>query len=349
MGIAKHPSVIATRTIAASILMAIGSTTAVARAAEFTTIDVPNGGLTRPQGISGDLVVGGDTNGDGFIYNLKTNSFNLIHDPLGDTTGRYSAYNTNLTGISGNTVVGSYLDQQGIGHGFEFDGSTYTTIDDPSANKTVTYQGTWPDGIYNGTIFGHYNVPLGFGSFLYSGGTFSDLTYPDAPYGTFVAGMSGNMIVGWYESSLTIQGFLYDGANFSTFADPFAAAAPLGQGQTIVTGISGPYIVGYYSTDAGYTHHGFIYDGSTFTTTDDPLSNGDTRILGVSGNTIIGTYQTDNGYHGFVATIPEPSSSALLLVGGLGLVYLAIRRQSTRRMAAAEIQKVPLTKRFGGL
>jgi hypothetical protein len=331
------PSRQSPRAIVRHLLLAvaiISGTIPVARATEFTTIDVPNGGETLVRGISGNLAVGYDDNGEGFVYDLQTKSFSFLHDPQADTSGGFSSYGTQPIGISDNIVVGDYYDPSGIVHGFKFDGSTYTTIDDPSANTTVTYQGTVAVGISGGTIYGQYNVPLGFGNFLLNGSTFSDFTYPDAPTGAFVTGMSGNMTVGWYEANFTIQGFVYNGVSFSTLADPLAAAAPFGQGQTFVTGMSGSYIVGYYSTDAGQTHHGFVYDGSKFTTVDDPLGDDDTRIWGVSGNEIVGTY-LHQGYNGFVATIPEPSSVALLLVGGLVMACGAVRRRSIKRTRAS--------------
>jgi hypothetical protein len=64
---------------------------------------------------------------------------------------------------------------------------------------------------------------------------------------------------------------------------------PLGIGQTIARGISGNNIVGYY-TDSSDNVHGFLYNGSTYTTLDDPLGALGTYARGISGNNILGYY-----------------------------------------------------------
>ena len=163
------------------------------------------------------------------------------------------------------------------------------------------------------TIVGTYNKPGGFGSFVYNGSSFSEFSYPGAQLNTHVQGISGNQIVGYYGNG-PYHGFLYNGSSFVTLDDPLAAAAGAA-GQTFATGVSGRYVVGWYSTDGGNTDHGFVYDGSSFTTLDDPLGLFGTQIMGISGNTIVGTYDYQ-GSHGFITQIPEPSSLILVAVGG---------------------------------
>jgi hypothetical protein len=99
-----------------------------------------------------------------------------------------------------------------------------------------------------------------------------------------------------------------------------------GSWGTIADGISGNNIVGIYYNSSGT--HGFLYDGSTYTTLDDPLGQ-DTYVEGISGNTIVGWYGVP-GYggedtHGFIATVPEPSALALLSVSTITM-SLAICR-----------------------
>src|SRR5205085_10218971 len=69
---------------------------------------------------------------------------------------------------------------------------------------------------------------------------------------------------------------------------------------TIATGVSGTTVVGYYDDNANLAH-GFIYDGSTFTTLDHPLGAKGTFPSGVSGNSIVGWYRdATNARHGFL-------------------------------------------------
>ena len=85
---------------------------------------------------------------------------------------------------------------------------------------------------------------------------------------------------------------------------------PGATGGTFAEGISGGNIVGYYNDSTG--SHGFLYDGSTYTTEQYPsYRNGD--AFGISGNNIVGDYE-DQSYkaHGFLcngstwATIDDP-------------------------------------------
>jgi hypothetical protein len=70
--------------------------------------------------------------------------------------------------------------------------------------------------------------------------------------------------------------------------------------------------------------HGFLYDGTTWTTLDDPLAKDLTRPSSISGNSVAGYYHNASGYHGFIATVPEPACMALACLGGLSV----LRRRS---------------------
>jgi len=107
------------------------------------------------------------------------------------------------------------------------------------------------------------------------------------------------------------------------------------QGST-AWGISGNNIVGYY-TDGNFVDHGFLYNGSAFTTLDDPLAgNGNllgTSPLGISGDTVVGVYRdSNNTAHGFIVTVPEPSSISLAAL--FGLLLLGVRKCVRNRLPA---------------
>ena len=91
--------------------------------------------------------------------------------------------------------------------------------------------------------------------------------------------------------------------------------------RTYTYGTDGGNIVGYYSD--GSDHHGFSYDGSTYTTLDvSGASNA--YVRGIDANNIAGYYIDDSGvYRSFVAAIPEPATLSLLALGML----LAWRRR----------------------
>src|SRR5260221_10692766 len=66
-----------------------------------------------------------------------------------------------------------------------------------------------------------------------------------------------------------------------------------GADWTVVKGVSGSTVIGFYYNNAeGYTH-GFIYDGSTFKTVDCPWGE-EYSLTGVSGGTAVGNYYGDN-------------------------------------------------------
>ena len=96
-------------------------------------------------------------------------------------------------GISGNNVVGYYKDASNQIHGFLYNGSTYTTLDDP-----LGVGGTFAYGISGNNVVGYYLDASGDNyGFLYNGSTYTTL---DDPLGinTAVFGIDGNNVVGVY-------------------------------------------------------------------------------------------------------------------------------------------------------
>jgi len=292
-----------------------------------------------------------------------------------------------VLGISGGNIVGSYYTGVGASHGFIYDGSSYTTLNEPDAINNTTHllsisgsnmvgeyedsNGKYQGFIYNSSsgtfatlkpsspsletsgaysisgssVVGQYVDYIGnaryFHGYLYDGSTYTTFNVPTAwvggsPYGAFETprGISGNSIFGTYtDQNLVTHGFIYDGSNYTMFDDPLASQIPLSDlpvgtqnTGTNLYGISGNTIVGSYSDENGI-QHGFVYDGSAFTTVDNPLGVKGSSIFAVDGDTLVGSYTDENGIqHGFEAVLatPEPSSVALLVLsfclGGLGLL-----------------------------
>ncbi len=294
-------------------------------AATFTTFDYPGGNQTELTGIDGGNIVGYDNSlPGGFLYNGST--FTPIDGPAG-------AYSPEPQGISGSNVIGIYWAQSPSSpiHSFIFDGSTYQTLDDPLASSVA---GTVAIGTSGSYVVGAYYNAQGHG-FIYNG-SFTTLDYPSTGtvnvLGTQLTAIQGNEIVGdytYYDGSTNqTRGFIYDMAK-GQFT-PLDLPVPSGTWCVQPMGISGNDIVGIYQTATAT--HGFLYDGSTFTTLDDPLGQ-DTYIEGISGNTIVGWYDGPGvggmDTHGFIATIPEPSGCAIL--GSAAFCILALWRVRTRR------------------
>ncbi len=319
------------------LVLGLGFWSSAAVAQTFITLDYPGGTDTHVTGIDGNNVVGqyndSSYNTHGFVYNLSTSSYTAILNYPGATNGTYPG------GISGNNIVGWYQLSDNYFHGFLYNESAYTPLNDPLAGNDSTLDGTIATGISGNNIIGYYRDSAGeTHGFLYNGSVYTPLDDPLAGnnhsylfQGTYALGISGNNIVGEYvDSSDLYHGFLYNKStgSFTTLDDPLA----IGSWGTGAFGMSGNIIAGTYYVSLGGDEsvvHGFLYDGSTYTTIDDPNALYGTYIQGISGNTVVGWYVDGSGDHGFVATMPEPSTLTLLGTAllGLGVVYLRRRRE----------------------
>jgi hypothetical protein len=253
--------------------------------------------------------------------------------------------------------VGGYSDSKLIGHGFIYNGSGFTTLDDPLGYATVA------TGISGNTIVGAYFTnpddvePSGF---IYNGSSFTTLDDPLGVNGTEPNAIYGNTIVGvYFDSNSVSHGFVYNGSTFTTLDNPgtssdFASGI---YGNTIVgysvspqeswtytsstfttlTGLpSGFYPNGIYGSTivgdiGGSSQSGFVYNGSTYSVVNPPgavFGNGlGVDIYGVYNGTLIGQYYNGDGYEGFIATpVPEPAELSFMCAAGL----LLMRRRTAR-------------------
>ena len=117
----------------------------------FTKLPAP---LRTANGISGSNIVGsyGSTPSHGYLYNGST--YKTIDYPLAGVKGTYAQ------AISGNKIVGYYLDSSSKSHGFLYDGSAYTTLDFPGATSTNAI------GISGNTVVGAYSDAAGNHGFI---------------------------------------------------------------------------------------------------------------------------------------------------------------------------------------
>ena len=304
-------------TVAAFLTLFIS--TSVQGSYTYTTLDVPGASSTHAYGIDGDNIVGRYSDGSG------THGF--MYDGTDYTPLDYpDANETYAYGIDGDNIVGGYNSSGTVRHGFHYDGTTYTQLDVPGSIRTFASD---IDGSHIVGLFWSGDDYLWYG-FDYDGTTYTPLEVPGAS-ATYARGIDGGNIVGRYLDGSGTRSFMYDGTDYTLLDVP-------GASSTSAYGIDGGNIVGYYSVVVGYNYnemfgemhpvyeeHGFIYDGTTYTTLDVPGASA-TYARGIDGNNIVGYYIDGSGNsHGFLTTIPEPSTALLLC---LGLMALATGRRN---------------------
>jgi len=100
------------------------------------------------------------------------------------------ATSTSIHGIDGDNIVGYYYDGS-KGHGFLYDGSTWTTLDYPGAGSSTT--SAW--GVDGSNIVGYYFNSTSTHGFIYDGTNWTTLDHVGA-IRTHVFGIDGFIVVG---------------------------------------------------------------------------------------------------------------------------------------------------------
>jgi hypothetical protein len=293
----------------------------------YTTLDDPgtnaNGPDTLLDNFLGTNITGGYGSwfGGGVLYGLVLSGTNWI-SLTNPSAGSGANQGTYATGMSGTNIVGWFIDDANVTHGYLLAVTNSITLD----GRWVTLNahgaslspsgGTYAQGIDGTNISGYCTDTSGIShGFLYDlvANTWTPLNAPlagsSSGQGTFAERISGTNIVGDYvDSSGNQHGFLYDmvANQWTTLNAPGADG-----GGTIAFDISGNNIVGIYADNSSGSFHGFLYNRGTWSTLDDPLaafgSGLGTYALGIEGATIVGFYYDSNGdYHGYLATpIPQ--------------------------------------------
>jgi hypothetical protein len=285
----------------------------------FTTLNPPGAYQSKATAtaVSGNNVVGvyWDSSNirHAFLYNGS--GYTTLTPPGTSVEGTgYQAGTTYATGVSGNSVVGWYLDSSMQTHGFLYNGSTYTTLDPPGSVSSTALAVSGNNVV--GTFTNASGVSTGF---LYDGSTYTTLLAPqNLP--TNPAAVSGGNVVGTYSQGGSDHGFLFDGTNYTTIDVP-------GGFNTTPTGVSGTTVVGVYYVNGSY--HRFSYDGTTFNAQIDPPLSGayyyssQTGTTAIDGSNIAGSYIDPNGnYNGFLRngstdTIIDPPGATWTQVTGI--------------------------------
>jgi len=257
--------------------------------ADWITIDAPGASRTYLYGTDGTNVVGhyfGASGSHAFLYD-GTN-WSPVDFP--------GAYLTSPMDIEGGKIVGTY-DGWTTPHGFQYDGTTWGTIDFPGAPQTSIF------GIDGGHIVGCHGLPGAYHGFVYDGIDWTSFDAPGAST-TYAQGIdmdagTGGIIVGFGQTG-TDYGWLYD-------IDKKEFTPLYGPGGVLAYpfDIEGNNIIGSYR-DGGAGDHGFLYDGTTWTTLDYPGAI-NTFPMRIKGGLIVGFYDPGDGSaHGFLYTFNRP-------------------------------------------
>jgi hypothetical protein len=278
----------------------------------WQSFDAPGATHTWIDGIDGENIAGSFHDGSttkGFLYNRQTEVFTVLQAP--------SAYWTLPLAISNGIIVGSI----GSNSSYELNGFAYYSASN-SWSLLNPPQGVQNDleayGIDGANIVGGTGSGM---SFVLNG---SNWTFFNSPFGSASSaeGISGNKIVGTYfENGVYLRG------GYVKENDNWTPLNVTGATETIPRDIDGSMVVGDYRVgDWSAPTRSFIFDGSEWTYLDAPSAKS-TSAYGIDGNTIVGSYfDASDVSHGFILTIPEPSTFSLLAIGLTGLAMMRRRR-----------------------
>lgn len=278
---------------------------------------------------------------------------------------RTEAYDINDAG----QVVGSYIDHTGAIHGFLYSGGAYTTLPFPATGINNVGQIVMElvgsgSALYTGGSYTPINAPLGVrtyalhvndsgkvvGSyydsigtlhgFLYSDGTYTTVDNPLGFIRTETFGINNaGQIVGYFMSGVAgepaQQGFNYRGGVFTTINDPRGLSPQSTQSAWDIN--DNGQIVGSVNGS------GYVYDAGAFTPLDHSLgvltnAYGNNNLGQIAGYYATDTTPIDYGsfstphYLGFVASVPEPATYCVMILG-LAMICFSVRWRNKALLA----------------
>ncbi|MGO9648903.1 MAG: hypothetical protein ACLPOO_12700 [Terriglobales bacterium] len=222
-----------------------------------------------------------------------------------------NAFETDCNDINtANTVVGFFIDNSGVTHGFAIVGSKFNTIDVPGATATLLY------GINNNNnAVGWYTDSSDVTHGLMITPDLK-VTTIDPPGATLTSAWSINdagKIVGAYtDSSGVYHGFTLVNGTYTSYD------APGGAILTEITGINNKGdLVGIFDDSTG-VEHGFGVKNGQFIQIDDPSAGGvvtatdrvndNNEYVGLWGTNTSGPFSGYHAKNNFFATITFPGS-----------------------------------------
>jgi len=203
-------------------------------------------------------------------------------------------------------IVGVYLDQSDVVHGFMYENGRYAQLDYPGAVETDL------NGINNfGQVSGSYLDTAGlFHGFVYSSGTFHPVNFPGAP-DTVAVGINsrGDIVGGYDDPSAITHGFTFQNGQFRTVDSPFGA-----QSQLISISDRG-HMTGYAWDDPSSLFQGFIFGESGFGRFDFPAASETFPNAITNQDQQGGTYYDPFGAWGYVTINGHPYTLYYYLLG----------------------------------
>ena len=260
----------------------------------YTGIEYPMAQSTSIDGMADGKVWGNFWKGSlGGAYIYANGNFKEIRYP-----GAQNTWINWNNGVVGNIVTGGYWERaslDGVQKAFTYDGSTYTSVSFPGARYT------WINGKSGNLIWGSYqDSNWQQHGFLLDGTTYTSINYPAATYTSIYGGVGGKLW-GYYSSNdnnYNYGYFLYENGHYTEFKHPQATSEWSPNSTWIEwSDAANNKATGSYNDNTGT--HGFIYDGTGFTTIDYPGAYF-TTIGGYFGNKYWGRFSGNNGTGFFI-------------------------------------------------
>jgi uncharacterized membrane protein len=267
---------------------------------KFTSLDFPGGKLTTARGINNHREVVGAYQIDSPRHALLIKRGNFL--PLAPNTFLSANFSEATKNNDRGDVVGFFIDDAGLNHGFLLSRGAFTTLDFPGTNFTRAW-GINQRGVVVGewAIFDALGNEVAYGGFVWKDNAFTDVKiFPGAGIGGVLSiNEYGDLVGGWWSdpTSSVQHGFVYSAGHFTSFDVPGAIATQPNDinehGQ----------IVGLYM-DADGMDHGFLKERESITVIDFPGA-AMTTAWGINARgQIVGTHYDYVGARsrGYIAT-----------------------------------------------